>query len=136
MKHKDLLIVDDEHRYADMLAKRLRLRGCTCSVCYNGRDAIRALEEATFMLVVLDLQLPDLYGTEVLKQIKAIRAELPVVILTGHGTETDRQECLRQGAFAFIHKPLDIDKLVEIWKQIKGGMSLVEIWTRIKGEME
>lgn len=119
MKHIDLLIVDDEQRYVDMLARRLRLRGCECEVCYSGGDAIRILKEKPFPMVVLDLQLPDLYGTEVLRRIKALRPEVPVVILTGHGTERDRRECMRQGACAFIHKPVDIESLLALRDQIR-----------------
>ncbi len=120
MKQSDLLIIDDEQRYADMLAKRLLLRGCRCQVCYNGRDAIAMLKKRSFLLIVLDLQLPDMYGTEVLKFIRNIRKSVPVVVLTGHGTEKDRLECMRLGANAFIHKPLDIDRLIDMWIRAGG----------------
>jgi DNA-binding response OmpR family regulator len=120
MKHSELLIVDDEKRYADMLAKRLALRGCPCEVCYNGQAAIELLEKRPFLLIILDLQLPDVYGTEVLRHIRALREDVPVIILTGHGTERDRQECLELGARAFLHKPLDIDRLIQLWRQAGG----------------
>ncbi len=119
MKHSDLLIIDDETRYADMLARRLELRDCRCEVCYNGGDGIRIIEKKMFLLVVLDLQLPDMYGTEVLARIKKIRPDIPVIILTGHGSEKDRQQCMKQGAYAFIHKPLNIEKLLDILNEIR-----------------
>lgn len=118
MKHYDLLIVDDEHRFADMLAKRLNLRGCRCRVCYSGQDALNILAKENFSLVILDLHLPDLYGSEVLRRIKKISVELPVVILTAHGTEKDRQECLKIGAFDFMQKPVVIEKLMAILAQV------------------
>jgi DNA-binding response OmpR family regulator len=118
MKHYHLLIVDDEHRFADMLAKRLNLRGCSCRVCYSGQDALNILAKENFSLVILDLHLPDLYGSEVLRRIKKISVELPVVILTGHGTEKDRQECLKIGAFDFMQKPVVIEKLMAILAQV------------------
>jgi DNA-binding response OmpR family regulator len=118
MKQYDLLIVDDEQRFADMLAKRLNLRGCECEVCYSGRKALDILKHKKFSLVILDLHLPDLYGSEVLRRIKKISAEIPVIILTGHGTEKDRQECLKIGAFDFMQKPLVIEKLMAILAQI------------------
>ncbi len=118
MKHYDLLIVDDEQRFADMLAKRLNLRGCSCRVCYSGQDALNILAKENFSLVILDLHLPDLYGSEVLRRIKKISVELPVVILTGHGTEKDRQECLKIGAFDFMQKPVVIEKLMAILAQV------------------
>ena len=123
MKQYDLLIIDDEQRYADMMAKRLALRHCRAKVCYSGGQGLSALERDDFHLIVLDLQLPDLYGTEVLKQIKAVRPQVPVIILTGHGTEADREACLDLGAFAFIHKPLDIEALHEMLVQVKNKVA-------------
>jgi DNA-binding response OmpR family regulator len=120
MKHYDLLIVDDEKRFADMLAKRLGLRGCHCQVCYNGRQAIDQVGRKRFFLVLLDLHLPDIYGVEVLKAIRAVSAETPVIILTGHGTEKDRRACQKEGAYAFMHKPLGIDELMGILAEIEG----------------
>ena len=122
MKQYHLLIVDDEQRFADMLAKRLRLRGCHCEVCYNGQQALDLVTRKDFFLILLDLHLPDIYGVEVLKRIKEISEMPPVIILTGHGTEEDRRACMQQGAYAFMHKPLGIDELMVILAQI-GEMS-------------
>ena len=60
MKQYHLLIVDDEKRFADMLAKRLDLRGCKCDVCYSGQEALNILERKKFFLILLDLHLPDI----------------------------------------------------------------------------
>jgi CheY-like chemotaxis protein len=68
-------------------------------------------------MVILDLRLPDLYGTEVLTRIKQCRPETAVIILTGHGTEKDREQCMAHGAHSFINKPLDIDRLIAIMAQ-------------------
>jgi len=122
MKQYDLLVVDDERRFADMLAKRLNLRGCNCEVCYSGQEALNILKQKNFSLVILDLHLPDLYGSEVLRRIKKESAETPVIILTAHGTEKDRQECMKIGAFDFMQKPLIIENLMAILDQI-GEMS-------------
>lgn len=119
MKQIDILIVDDEQRYADMLAKRLTLRGLSCKVRYNGQTAIDTFSQGCFAVVLLDLRLPDLYGTDVLKQIKKHRPETVVIILTGHGTEKDRGRCMALGADAFINKPLDINRLESIISRIK-----------------
>jgi len=119
MKQYHLLIVDDEQRYADMLAKRLSLRGCHCEVCYNGQQALDLVARKNFFLILLDLHLPDIYGTEVLTRINVISAMTPVIILTGHGTEADRRACMQQGAYAFMHKPLGIDELLAILARIR-----------------
>lgn len=119
MKRYDILIVDDEQRYAIMLANRLKLRGLACKVRFDGRTAIDTLEEAFFPWVILDLRLPDLYGSEVLSQIKTISPETQVIILTGHGTEKDRNQCLALGAHSFVNKPLDIERMLAIMGQGK-----------------
>ena len=119
MKHFDILIVDDERRYADMLARRLQLRGMVCKVCYDGRTAIDCVQQDFYPMVILDLRLPDLYGTEVLKRMKSCRPEIAVIILTGHGTEMDREQCMAVGAHAFMNKPLDIDRLLAIMDRLE-----------------
>ena len=119
MIHYNILIVDDEKRYTNMLAKRLNLRGCVCEVCYNGKQALEILKRKQFFLTLLDLHLPDIYGIEVLTRIKETCAMMPVIILTAHGTEKDRQECMRQGAYAFMHKPLRIEALMTILAHIR-----------------
>jgi DNA-binding NtrC family response regulator len=70
-------------------------------------------------MVILDLRLPDIYGIDVLVQIKQMLPETAVIVLTGHGTEKDREECMAQGAHAFMHKPLDIGQLMAIMAGIK-----------------
>ena len=118
MKQYSLLIVDDEKRFADMLAKRLKLRGCECAVCYTGQESLDLIGQKDFSLVLLDLHLPDIYGTEVLTRIKKVDSDTPVIIVTGHGTEKDRRECKQQGAYAFMHKPVGIDDLMAILEKI------------------
>ena len=122
MKQYNLLIVDDEQRFADMLARRLNLRGCNCDACYGGREALKILKRKKFHLILLDLHLPDIYGTEVLTRIRKNDERTPVIVVTGHGTEKDRQECMQQGAYAFMHKPVGIDELMTILAEI-GEMS-------------
>ncbi len=121
MQHTDILIIDDEIKFADMLARRIELRGCSQAVRYDGRSGLEWVKASggRVSLVLLDLRLPDIYGTEVLSGIKQIHPNLPVIILTGHGTEKDRQACEKLGAHQFIHKPLDIDQLMVILNKIK-----------------
>jgi DNA-binding NtrC family response regulator len=121
MKHIDILIVDDEIKFAAMLAKRIELRGCSSKVCHDGRSALQWIKDRHnhVSLILLDLRLPDLYGTEVLAGIKQLYPFLPVIILTGHGTEQDRQQCEQLGAYRFIHKPLHIDELMTILETVR-----------------
>jgi DNA-binding NtrC family response regulator len=121
MKHIDILIIDDEEKFAAMLAKRIELRGYYSKICHDGKKALQWIKEHqnAVTLILLDLRLPDMYGTQVLKCIKKIHPTIPVAIMTGHGTEKDQKECELLGAFKFMHKPLNIDKLMTILKHIR-----------------
>ncbi|WDP86795.1 MAG: response regulator [Desulfobacter sp.] len=119
MEHHDILIVDDEERYATMLASRLGLRGFSCKVRNDGQTAIDIIKTLSFSWVILDLRLPDIYGSEVLSQIKTTAPQTQVIILTGHGTDKDRVQCLERGAHSFMNKPLDIDQMISIMGQNK-----------------
>jgi len=121
MKHTDILIIDDEEKFAAMLAKRIELRGCSSQICYDGRTALQWIEKHSdsVTLILLDLQLPDIYGTKVLAGIKKINPSIPVIILTGHGTQQDQQQCEQLGAYMFIHKPLNIDELMTIMERVR-----------------
>ena len=61
--------------------------------------------------MVLDLKMPGLHGTEVLRRTKEMAPNVEVIILTGHGTVKDEQECMELGAFAYLNKPVDIEQL-------------------------
>ena len=62
-------------------------------------------------VMVLDLKMPGLHGIEVLRQAKEIAPEIEVIILTGHGTTKDMEECMKLGAFAYMNKPVNIEEL-------------------------
>lgn len=126
MKQIDILIVDDEIKFAGILSKRLALRGIVSDICHDGNSGLEWIKKASGSrpLVLLDLNLPDIYGVQVLMEIKKIDPAIPVVIVTGHGTETDREECLRLGAQDFTNKPVKIDEIIDLLKCIKEGKAL------------
>lgn len=122
MKHIDILIIDDEIKFADMLSRRLSLRGITCQACYDGQSGLQWVKEnpGAAALILLDLKLPDMYGTQVLAHVKQIDPGIPVFIITGHGTREDEKECLALGAVEFIHKPVSIEKITTLLNCVRG----------------
>ena len=122
MKHIDVLVIDDEIKFADMLSRRLSLRGITCRACYDGLSGIQWVKEnpGAAALILLDLKLPDMYGTQVLAYIKEIDPAVPVFIITGHGTRDDEKACLDLGAAEFIHKPVSIEKITTLLTHTRG----------------
>ena len=113
-----ILIVDDEPGFAKTLAKRLRLRGFECAVAHDGTEALRMHDEGAFLGVLLDLRLPDIQGAEVLRRMMEREPDLPVIIITAHGTGSDEKECREAGARAFMSKPVEIAELVRELRSI------------------
>ncbi len=112
-KSTKLLLIDDEEGYVTILAKRLAKRNFLVKTAHSGVEAIRILRSESFDLAVLDLKMEDMDGIEVLKVFKAIAPEMPVIILTGHGSETAAREGMEFGAFDYLVKPCDLSELVE-----------------------
>jgi DNA-binding NtrC family response regulator len=112
-----LLIVDDESRFLDAIATRLRKRGFNVTTATNGADAIALAREEKFDIALLDLKMPGMDGKEVLRVLKQEHEFLEAVILTGHGSLESAVELTKLGAFGYLPKPYELDKLLETLKQ-------------------
>ena len=108
-----LLLVDDEEEFVKTLSERIRIRGFDADFVLSGETAMAMLTDSVPDVMVLDLKMPGMEGLEVLRQVKKRYPELPVLILTGHGSERDEAEARRVGAFDYLQKPVDIDTLIE-----------------------
>ena len=108
-----VLLVDDEEDFVTTLAERLELRGINTQIAINGESALETIEVSPPDLVVLDVMMPGLGGIDVLQRIKTKHPQLPVILLTGHGSKTQGEEGIRNGAFDYLIKPLNIDELIQ-----------------------
>jgi DNA-binding response OmpR family regulator len=108
-----LLLVDDEVDYVNVLANRLCKRHIRVTKAYGGTEAVRALRWQNFDVAVLDLKMEDMDGLEVLKIFKRIDPIMPVIMLTGHGSEEAAREGIALGAFDYLHKPCEFKKLLD-----------------------
>ena len=106
-----ILLVDDEVAIQRSLGPLLRARGYTVDVSGTGRDALRLFEERTPDLVVLDLGLPDIEGTEVCRRVRAI-SKAPIIVLSARGADTDKVHALDLGADDYVTKPFSPDELL------------------------
>ncbi|MCK4803968.1 MAG: sigma-54-dependent Fis family transcriptional regulator, partial [Spirochaetes bacterium] len=123
MKDK-LLIVDDEKNIREGLQKALTLDGYDVMLASDGREALDRIEEGDIDLVITDLKMPRLSGEELMKDALENYPYLPIIILTGHGTIENAVDAMRNGAYDFITKPLNIDKLSLIVKRALENSSL------------
>ena len=113
LSHTRLLLVDDEKGFVDVLTNRLSRRGVRAVKAYSGAEALRALRVARFDVMVLDLKMEDMDGIEVLKIVRKMAPDLPVIILTGHGSRTAAEDGMTLGAFDYLTKPCELNDLLE-----------------------
>jgi two-component system response regulator CpxR len=112
-----VLLVDDEREFVKTLSERLLLREMGSAVAYDGETALSLVKEEEPEVMILDLKMPGIDGIEVLRQVKKTHPEIEIIILTGHGSEADRELCMKLGAFAYLQKPVDIDVLSDTLKK-------------------
>jgi DNA-binding NtrC family response regulator len=112
-----LLIVDDESRFLEAIAQRLRKRGFEVATATNGADATALARQEKFDIALIDLKMPGMDGGEVLKVLKAEHQFLEAIILTGHGSLESAVELTKLGAFSYLPKPYELENLIERLKE-------------------
>jgi len=111
-KQIKLLLIDDEKGFVDVISKRMSKRNIKVTRAYSGTEALQALRREDFDVTVLDLKMEDMDGIEILKIFKKIAPDLPVIMLTGHGSEEAARDGIRFGAFDYLTKPCDFEELM------------------------
>jgi len=106
-----VLMVDDEEQFRSTTSKILSRKGYETTMAASGEEAIEALKKAKQDVVILDMKMPGMDGNQTLLEIRKIDPDLPVIMLTGHGTLDSAKMSLKGGAFDYLSKPCDIDLL-------------------------
>lgn len=117
MKEFKVLMVDDEEDFVTTLSERMKMRDVDSDVALDGEQALQRVEDDIPDVMVLDLKMPGIDGLEVLRRVKKAYPQIPVIILTGHGSEKDEAEARRLGAYEYLQKPVDIEKLVQVLRK-------------------
>jgi two-component system response regulator (stage 0 sporulation protein F) len=113
MEDVKVLIVDDEEEFLQSLSERMELRDLKPELAKTGEQALERVQADEPTVMILDLRMPGMDGLEVLRRVKKAYPKVQVVILTGHGTDKDRKQAEKLGAFAYLQKPVDLDTLLE-----------------------
>lgn len=113
MLNPRILIVDDEERYRITLGKRLEERQFEVYTVGSGLDALEEIKHRLYDVIVLDVKMPGLDGIETLKEIKKTKPGIEVILLTGHGSVDNAVEGMRLGAYEYVLKPCELEKLME-----------------------
>jgi PAS domain S-box-containing protein len=112
MKKIRVLYIEDEAKQRTALARRLRAKGFQVKSAPSGKQALRMFRSHGSEVVLCDLNMPGMGGLEVLKEIRKRDQQVPVILLTAHGTVDSAVMALKQGAYDFLLKPLEINKIV------------------------
>lgn len=107
-----VLVVDDDRRMVKTICDILRVKGHAPHPAHSGEEAVNKVRGECFDCVLMDLKMPGIDGVEALKMIKEAAPELPVVLMSAYATENQAEEANRQGAFAVLTKPIDVQMVL------------------------
>jgi two-component system nitrogen regulation response regulator NtrX len=121
-----ILIIDDEKSIRRAFREILEFEGFEVFEAENGHEGINQIKSNEFSLVFCDIKMPGIDGMEVLEKVLQYTNELPIVMISGHGTIENAVEAIKLGAFDFIEKPLDLNRILVTIKNAKERASLLD----------
>lgn len=137
----NILIAEDTPANQKVIRAILEKRGHHVQIANNGREAVDYVKQAEFDVVLMDVQMPTMDGLQATQMIRQLsdpaRAEIPIVAMTAHARREDRRKCLASGMDAYIAKPIDAGKLIQLIESAKhrstdsSGRHASETWEEI-----
>jgi len=121
-----ILVIDDEKSIRNTLKDILGFEGYQVELAENGKAGIALVQSSDFDIILCDIKMPEIDGLEVLEQIRKIKPESTVVMISGHGTIDTAVEAIKKGAFDFIEKPLDLNRLLITLRNASDKTALVK----------
>ena len=131
-----ILIVDDEKNYLLVLSAVLEDEGYEVLTALNGSEALDIQKRSDLDLIVTDMKMPGMNGIELLENIKATDPDLPVIMMTAHGTVDKAVEAMQKGAYSYILKPFDNDRLIIYVKKAIAMFQVVKENRRLRDAVE
>lgn len=112
-----VILVDDEHKFISMLAKRLILRGIEADIAFTGDEAIKKITNNSYDVAVLDIKMPGISGVQLKNKLHILDPDLKFIFVTGHGAINESDEDLIEKGI-YLSKPLDIEILIKTINQV------------------
>ena len=109
-KNTKILIIDDHQETRQTLSDILEEKGFTVKTAADGRSALSLMEKESFTLALIDINLPDIEGVELLKSLKAVNPRIEGIIITGHASIKNASKAIEEGAFAYLLKPIRMEE--------------------------
>lgn len=113
-----VLVVDDDTGVRVMLSSVLNDEGYVVEVVENGKEAIKACEKSFFDVALIDVELPDMKGTELLDRLKKIQPKMVRIIITGHPSLESAMKAVNERADGYVLKPFEVTELLEKIKKL------------------
>jgi DNA-binding NtrC family response regulator len=107
-----ILIVDDDQSIRNTLRNILEFEKYTVDEAYDGFDCLIKLKRSDYEVIILDIKMPKMDGMETLERIQKLKPDIPVIMISGHGTIDTAVDAVKKGAFDFIQKPPDLNRLL------------------------
>ncbi len=127
-----ILVIDDERSIRNTLKDILEYEDHKVSLAEDGPSGIDMFKQEKFELVLCDIKMPEMDGMEVLQQLEELNSDVPVVMISGHGNIETAVESIKKGAYDFISKPLDLNRLLVTVKNALERTDLVKETKRLK----
>ena len=124
---KKILIVDDEDNVRYSFKKFFRDPDTNISEANSGMEAINILKKESFDLVLMDIEMPGISGLDAIQRVKAMHPNLPVIIMTAFGTTERVIAAMKYGAFEYIEKPFDIERLKNLVKEALEIKQIIDV---------
>lgn len=121
-----ILIIDDERSIRNSLKEILADEGYDVDVAENGRQGCEMVEKEKYSVIFCDIKMPEMDGIEVLEKLRQMGVDSAVIMISGHGDIDTAVECIKKGAFDFIQKPLDLNRILITIKNATEKVSLVK----------
>src|SRR5438128_2732494 len=112
MNQTKILVIDDDESMLELAEFHLRSQRYQTARAQTGEEGLGLFEHDRFDLVLIDLQLPDRDGIEVVKDLKAISRDCEIIMISGHGSVAKAVEATKAGAFYFVEKPVEFEELM------------------------
>jgi two-component system, OmpR family, response regulator len=118
---KKVLIVDDTKNIRNLLTTCLELKGYKVFTANNGLEGLELMEREPFDIAFIDIKMPEMSGTEVLRRARSMGLTFPIIMMTAYATVKNAVECTKLGAVTYLQKPFSVEKVNDVLDMLENA---------------